>query len=359
MLSMPAASPAWMVRCAPAPVEQGDGRGDAVGREADLGAGEVEADDAGVAVADDEPGHLLPAVGLPHGAQQRADPDRRAGGGGLRAAGREAVDHRLDDRLDGQPLRRRQLRREAHLGVDDAVGGEVERALAGHPVDRLGPLHHADGVREGLQVAHQRAGVGGLPEPAAEALGVGGRQVAVAVLVGELEHRLRPQPAVEVVVQEHLGRAGERLGGQRGRHRRSLPGDLVLPAEGQRRTAPGPTTHQAPSTSATRPSSQVPAGSPAASASGRNTERRPCAIHLSGKTAATVCIQLGQLAEQEEDAGDELQHAARTGVTVAEADRPFFARLETAIPSSVQAAEPRTVTQAKVSQSPPEGRSTS
>ena len=81
----------------------------------------------------------------------------------------EAVDHRLDDVLDREALGRRQLRREAHLGVHDAVGGQVEGALAGHPVDRLGPLHHADGVRERLQVLHQRPGVGRLPEPAAEA----------------------------------------------------------------------------------------------------------------------------------------------------------------------------------------------
>ena len=44
------------------------------------------------------------------------------------------------------------------------------------------------------------------------------------------------------------------------------------------------------------------------------------------------------------------------GVTIAEADRPFFARLETAMPSSVQAAEPSTVTQAKVTQSLPDGQ---
>ena len=46
------------------------------------------------------------------------------------------------------------------------------------------------------------------------------------------------------------------------------------------------------------------------------------------------------------------------GVTIADAERPFLARLETAMPSSVQAAEPSTVTQAKVIQSLPLGRST-
>ena len=274
---MPTASPAWIVRCARSRSSRAIAAGHAVGREADLGAGEVEADHAGVPVADDEPRHLLPAVGLPHGAQQGAHGDRVPGGGGLGAARGEAVDHRLDDRLDRQPLRRRQLGREPHLGVDDAVGGQVEGALAGHPVDRLRPLHDADGVRERLQVPHQRPGVRGLPEPAAQALRIGRRQPAVAVLVGELQHRLRAQAAVQVVVQEDLGRAGEGLGVQRCRHasryadaeahRHDTSHDALLsprrgPASGRsRRTAAGPTTHQAPSTSATRPSSQEPAGS--------------------------------------------------------------------------------------------------
>jgi hypothetical protein len=42
---------------------------------------------------------------------------------------------------------------------------------------------------------------------------------------------------------------------------------------------------------------------------------------------------------------------------VADADRPLRARLDTAMPSSVHAAEPSAATQAKVSQSLPEGRS--
>ena len=53
-----------------------------------------------------------------------------------------------------------QLGREPDLGVDDAVGGEVLGALARDPVQRVGGLHDADGVRERLQVALQRAGVG-------------------------------------------------------------------------------------------------------------------------------------------------------------------------------------------------------
>ena len=54
-------------------------------------------------------------------------------------------------------------------------------------------------------------------------------------------------------------------------------------------------TSQAMSTSATWPSSQLCAGSAASSQSGRNAERRPWQIHLSGNSAATVCSPLGRL----------------------------------------------------------------
>ena len=266
MLSTPAASPAWIVRCAPARSSSAMRRGVPVGREADLRAGQVEADDAGVAVADDEPGHLVPAVGLAHGAQQRADPDRRPGRGGLGAAGREAVEDRLHGLLDRGALRGQQLRRHPDLGVDDAVGGQVQRALAGHPAHRLGPLHHPDGVREGLQVADQRAGVGGLPEPGAEGLGVTGGQLPVADLVGQLEHRLRSQPAVQVVVQEHLRRAPQLLGrwglaiGVRGISRSPCPasGRCGRTAPAPRRTTGPARARRAPAPSC-RPAPRRPA----------------------------------------------------------------------------------------------------
>ena len=295
MLSTPSASPAWMVRCAPAPIEHADGRRDAVGREADLGAGQVEADDAVVAVAHHQPGDLVPAVVLAHGAEQRAHPDRGAGLGGLPAADREAVDHRLDDVLDGQPLRGRQLRGEAHLGVDDAVGGQVERALAGHPVDRLGVLHHADGVREGLQVPHQRAGVGRLPEPARRgsrrrrraARGSRASSASSSTVCGR-------SPPSRWSCSSTFGRAARwsrrsagRAPGEATRRPRSCQ-RKVSDAEHQPDDAPGGEHQGAPG-----PAPSCRPAPPPRATSGRNTDRSPCAIHLSGKNAATVCIQVG------------------------------------------------------------------
>ena len=99
-----------------------------------------------------------------------------------------------------------QFGRESDLRVDDVVGSQVFDALVRHPVQRLRCLHHPDGVRERFQVAHQRSAVRGGAEQRREFVDVGRGQVVVAVRLGQLQHRGRPQPAVEMVVQQGLRR---------------------------------------------------------------------------------------------------------------------------------------------------------
>ena len=72
-----------------------------------------------------------------------------------------------------------QLRREPHLGVDDAVVGQVLRALARDAGQCLGRLHHADRVRERLQVQDQILAAGSTRHPRAELVGIGGREPRV------------------------------------------------------------------------------------------------------------------------------------------------------------------------------------
>ena len=244
---MPAASPAWIVRCARSRSSSAIAAGTRSGGKPSSGPARSKPTTPGVAVADDEAGDLLPAVGLPHRAEQRADGDRGPRGGGLGAAGGEAVEHRLDDRLDGQPLRgraapgrsaprrRRRRRRPGRARTRGPPGGSRRGAASRRRCARTSP-GSAPASRSRRPRRNQRP----------SALRVGRRQVAVAVLVGELEHRLRPQPAVQVVVQEDLGGAGEGLGvsgagtaalGHRGHGRhltthRSVRA-AVLPAEGR------------------------------------------------------------------------------------------------------------------------------
>ena len=107
-----------------------------------------------------------------------------------------------------------QLRREADLGVHDAVGRQVLGTLARHPLERIPGLHDRDGVLEALEVALQRPSRRARDEPLGQLRAVGGRQPGIADRVGELEHGRRAQATVEVVVQKHLGGAAD--GGQVG-----------------------------------------------------------------------------------------------------------------------------------------------
>ena len=72
----------------------------------------------------------------------------------------EALEHRLDHLVEGQPAVDVQLGREAHLGVDDAVVGQVLGALGGHPHEGVLGLHDADRVLERLEVEVEVVPVG-------------------------------------------------------------------------------------------------------------------------------------------------------------------------------------------------------
>ncbi len=113
-----------------------------------------------------------------------------------------------------------QLGREPHLGVHDAVVRQVLRAFAGDADQRLGRLHHADRVRERLEVQDQVLAAGAPRHPRAELRGVGGRKIRVPGLVGELDDRVRSEAAVEMVVEQDLRRSADLVDGGRVGHAR-------------------------------------------------------------------------------------------------------------------------------------------
>ena len=92
------------------------------------------------------------------------------------------------------------------LGVDDPVRRQVLGALGAHALDRVARLHDRRRVAEPIEVQLERLAVGARREPPCQLVGIGRRQVAIADLRREVEHRLGPQAAVEMVVQEHLRR---------------------------------------------------------------------------------------------------------------------------------------------------------
>jgi len=175
-------------------------------RMAGLLARDVEADAAPVAERDGELRHLERVRAIAHRAHDLAEQDRVVA---LRAV--EAARDGRDHLLQVHPPLRREDRRVPDLGVDDAVRREIRAALVRDPLHRFGRLHDCDRVGEAAQVQRQRAGRGARAEPAAELGRIGRRQPVVLELLRELDDGLRPEAAVEVVVEEHLRRGPERV----------------------------------------------------------------------------------------------------------------------------------------------------
>ena len=182
--------------------------------------GDVEADDAGVTPAQGQLGDLARARELAHAGAEHLHDDRPTDGRRAAGADREALEGRLDHLVERQAALGRELRCIADLGIGDAIRGQVLGALGGHADDGVALLHHRHGVREGLEVQLERLAVGarvGSRPPSSS--GSVRRQTSVAMLRREVDHGLRSQAAVEVVVEQDLGRATDRLGRQ---HRHML-----------------------------------------------------------------------------------------------------------------------------------------
>ena len=133
-----------------------------------LGAGDVEADDAAVAVAHRQLGDLEAVSGRAHRRADRVDREV-----GARRAALEPGEHRVEHLVERQTGLDVQLGGEAHLGVHDPVVGEILGALEGDPLDRVAVLHDADRVGERLEVEHQVVALGAPVEPGRQFVDVG------------------------------------------------------------------------------------------------------------------------------------------------------------------------------------------
>ncbi len=114
--------------------------------------------------------------------------------------------HGLDRFVQAQALLQVLFGGPAHFTVDNAVVGKVFDEFLGDAEQAFLGLHHGDGVVEGLEVADQRAGVGGFAEPLPQGDGVGGGQ-RVADGLGKFNDGGRTESAVQVVVKGNLGEA--------------------------------------------------------------------------------------------------------------------------------------------------------
>ena len=130
----------------------------------------------------------------------------------------EALLDRLDHVVESEPPLEVLLGRVADLGVDDPVGREILGALARDAHQRLARLHHTDRVRERLEVEHEVLPIGSTGHPGAELSDVARREPLVAGLVGELHDRGGTESAVQMVVEQDLGRGPDALERRRRHH---------------------------------------------------------------------------------------------------------------------------------------------
>ena len=132
----------------------------------------------------------------------------------------EAARHALHDLLEVEPALSMEYRRVADLRVHDPVAREILAAFVRDALERLLCLHDRDRVRESAKIERERTRRGARVEPPAQLLRVRRRQPFVPLIASELDDRHGPQPAVEMVVQEHFRRGAERLEGNHGRPER-------------------------------------------------------------------------------------------------------------------------------------------
>ena len=203
----------------------------AAGRPARLGAGDVEPGHAAVAVPHREFGDLQRARRRAHGGEQGVDGDATA-----RAAGPEALEHRLDHLVEAQPARHVQFRGEPDLCVDHTVGGEVLRALGRHPDQGVAGLHDRHRVLEGVQVEVEVTPVGAALEPLLDLGHVVRGQLVVADLLGQVHDRGRPQPAIEMIMKQHLGSGADLT--KTGRHPPIVTQSYLPPSRALRMVVP-------------------------------------------------------------------------------------------------------------------------
>ena len=178
---------------------------------AGLRPGDVEAHDALVAPAHGEAGDLGRSFELAHRRNERPDDDPGAGGRGPPLALAETVLDGLHHPVERQAALDVEFRRAAHLGIRDAVRGEILGALGRDPDERVALLHDADGVGKRLEVQLERLSICAASEPGREIVDVRRRQATVLELARQVDDRRRTKAAVEVIVEQRLRSRADRL----------------------------------------------------------------------------------------------------------------------------------------------------
>ncbi len=97
--------------------------------------------------------------------------------------------------------------REASLKIDNPVAAQIFGLLIGDALQRFFGLHHCDGVREALQIFRKAALIRSAKKPLGKCLRGVCRKVRILSVSSQINHGLRPQHTVQVLVQKDFGKA--------------------------------------------------------------------------------------------------------------------------------------------------------
>lgn len=98
-------------------------------------------------------------------------------------------------------------RRETSLEINNPVPAQIFSLLVSDALQRFFRLHHGDGVCKAFQVFRQASLIGSTEKPFRECLSLIGWKILVSRIACQVDYSLRPQHAVQVLVQKDLGKA--------------------------------------------------------------------------------------------------------------------------------------------------------
>jgi hypothetical protein len=170
--------------------------------------GQIESHDSTLAKIHGQLRHLGRELHVPHGADNQAVFDTK-----LLFSVLETLQHSVHHIVPMQALAGMEDWGKPCFDIHDSVLVHVLHHFVSDALEAFVGLHHATGVREAFEIERQTAPLGAAVKPRGQVARIGRRQRVVTLILRQLDDRLRPQPAIEMVVQQNLWqRSNEGLG---------------------------------------------------------------------------------------------------------------------------------------------------
>src|SRR6266849_3106655 len=163
--------------------------------------GKIEADNSTLTKIHSEFRHLERYIHVTHGADDQARSNSK-----ILSPSLQSLQDGRDDLLVGQSFFSVKNWRKASLKVNHSIFAEILGLFIGDALQSLLGLHDRDGVAETLEVFGETSLVRALMKPFRQRPGIGCRPVPVSPVFGQLNHGLRLQHAIQVLVQKDFGK---------------------------------------------------------------------------------------------------------------------------------------------------------